>query len=105
MPLRRSAKWAMTLVFCGAGIAGAEADVRLADAAKHLNRPNVRALLQQHVDVNAAEADGTTALHWAAYNDDLETAEILLRAGANVKAANQYGVSPLSLACTNGSGP
>ena len=43
-----------------------------------------------------------TALHWAAYQDDLETAELLVRAGANVKAANRYGVTPLSLACTNG---
>ena len=45
-----------------------------------------------------------TALHWAAYQDDLEIAELLVRAGANVKAANRYGVTPLSLACTNGNG-
>ena len=45
-----------------------------------------------------------TALHWAAYHDDLEIARLLVRAGANVKAANRYGVTPLSLACTNGNG-
>ena len=45
-----------------------------------------------------------TALHWATYQDDLEMAELLVRAGANVKAANRYGVTPLSLACTNGNG-
>ena len=45
-----------------------------------------------------------TALHWATYQDDLEIAELLVRAGANVKAANRYGVTPLSLACTNGNG-
>ncbi|MBI3471384.1 MAG: ankyrin repeat domain-containing protein, partial [Candidatus Solibacter usitatus] len=50
------------------------------------------------------QADGTTALHWAAHQEDLETAELLVRAGANVKAANRYGVTPLSLACTNGNG-
>ncbi|HYV32233.1 MAG TPA: ankyrin repeat domain-containing protein, partial [Candidatus Binatia bacterium] len=44
----------------------------------------------------------TTALHWAVYNDDAETAGLLVRRGANVKAANGYGVPPLSLACTNG---
>ena len=43
-----------------------------------------------------------TALHWAAYQDDLETPALLVRAGANAKAANRYGVTPLSLACTNG---
>ena len=46
-----------------------------------------------------------TALHWAAYHDDdLEIGELLLVAGADVKAANRYGVTPLSLACTNGNG-
>jgi ankyrin repeat protein len=45
-----------------------------------------------------------TALHWATYQDEAETAQLLVRAGANVKAANRYGVTPLSLACTNGNG-
>jgi ankyrin repeat protein len=52
--------------------------------------------------VNAPQSDGMTALLWAAYHDDRETAELLMRAGANVKVANRYGVTPLSLACTNG---
>ena len=54
--------------------------------------------------MNAPQVDGMTALHWAAYHDDLEIAKLLVRAGANVKAANRYGVTPLSLACTNGNG-
>ena len=76
----------------------------LADAAEKMDRARVRALLKQRVDVNAPQVDGMTALHWAAYHDDLEIAELLVRAGANVKAANRYGVTPLSLACTNGNG-
>ncbi|MEO7649456.1 MAG: ankyrin repeat domain-containing protein [Bryobacteraceae bacterium] len=83
---------------------GADSSPRLADATKEMDRAAIRALLQKRVDVNAAQVDGATALHWAAYNDDLDTAGLLVRAGANVKAANRYGVTPLSLACTNGNG-
>lgn len=54
-------------------------------------------------EVNAKEADGTTALHWAARNDDREMAGVLLRLGADPKAANRYGVTPLQLAAVNGS--
>ena len=65
----------------------------------------VRTLLTQRADANAAEADGTTALHWAAHFDNLAAADLLIKAGANVQAANRYGVTPLWLACINGSAP
>jgi uncharacterized protein len=81
----------------------AASDAPLADAAEKMDRSRVRALLAQGVDVNAPQIDGMTALHWAAYQDDVEIAELLMRAGANVKAVSRYGVTPLSLACTNGS--
>ena len=61
----------------------------------------MRALLKQHVDVNAAQGDGTTALHWAADLDNLTIADLLIRAGARVDAANDLGATPLHLACTN----
>jgi ankyrin repeat protein len=75
----------------------------LAEAAEKLDRAAIRALLKQHADVNVPQADGMTALHWAAYHDDLDIAGLLLRAGANARAANRYGVTPLAMACTNGS--
>jgi uncharacterized protein len=75
------------------------------DAVKDGDRAGAIALLRQHVDVNAAEPDGTTALHWAARQDDRELADLLIKAGANVKAANRYGVTALYLACVNGSAP
>ncbi|MDQ3623735.1 MAG: ankyrin repeat domain-containing protein [Verrucomicrobiota bacterium] len=53
--------------------------------------------------MNAPQADGMTALHWAAYHDDLETAKLLATAKAQAQAANRYGVTPLTLACQNGS--
>ena len=86
-----------------AGAAGA--DLRLVEAVKQQDKRAVQTLLQQRVDVNAAEADGTTALHWAAYRNDPETLAQLIRGGANVRAANRYGVHPLSIACLNASAP
>jgi ankyrin repeat protein len=59
-------------------------------------------LLQARVDVNAPQVDGTTALHWATFNDDPDTVALLVRAGANVNAVNRYGVPPLAEAATNG---
>src|SRR5262245_7002077 len=81
----------------------AAADARLVQAVKTVNKAAVASLLQQRVDVNSAEADGTTALHWAVRSDDFELVDRLIRAGANVKVANRYGITPLYLACENGS--
>jgi ankyrin repeat protein len=78
-------------------------DLRVVAAAKAGDRAAVRAALAQKADVNAAEPDGTTALHWAARADDRETVDLLLRAGARVDAVNRYGVTPLALAAENGS--
>ena len=75
----------------------------LVDAAKNGDRDALRALLQKGAIVNAAEADGTTALHWASYRDDVESAGLLIRAGADVNAANDLGVTPLWTASQNGS--
>jgi ankyrin repeat protein len=88
------------LLLASAKTAGAQ--MRLVDAVKAADKTAVRALLNQRVDVNAPQADGTTPLHWAAHGDDSEIVELLVRAGANVKAANRYGVTPLWLACMNG---
>ncbi|MCI0535417.1 MAG: ankyrin repeat domain-containing protein [Verrucomicrobiales bacterium] len=84
----------------GAFTHGAES--RLADAAEKSDRASIRTLLKQRADVNAPQADGMTALHWAAYRDDFETAKALVDAKANVAATNRYGVTPLSVACQNG---
>ena len=77
-------------------------EARLVEAAKKMDRAAIRNLIEQRLDVNAPQVDGTTALHWAAYQEDEETVALLLKAGANAKAANRYQVTPLSLACTNG---
>ena len=79
------------------------ASSEIADATMNRNKDAVRSLLLKKADVNAPQVDGTTALHWAVRTDDLETADLLIRAGANVSAANREGVTPLMLAATNGS--
>src|SRR4051812_39157500 len=74
-------------------------DTRLSEAAMRNNRGAVRTLLAQKVDVNAAQGDGNTALHWAAYHGDAEMVQMLLQAGADVKAKTRIGeMTPLLLA-------
>lgn len=73
----------------------------LADAAEKSDRATLRSLLKQRANVDAPQADGMTALHWGAHRDDLETARLL--ADASVAVTNRFGVTPLSLACQNGS--
>jgi ankyrin repeat protein len=92
----------MVILLSGASLAVAQNDRRLADAVKAKDKEAVRSLLEQHVDVNSAQADGATALMWAAHWNDLETTDLLIRAAANANAANDNGVTALSLACTNG---
>src|SRR5207244_7923664 len=91
----------LTLLLCSQSIAAPSSD--LADAAMNKNKDAVRSLLQKKTDVNAPQVDGTTALHWAVRADDLETADLLIRAGANASAANREGVMPMQLAAINGS--
>ncbi len=77
----------------------------VADAAMSGNREAVRTLLKQAADVNAAQGDGMTALHWAAMKDDAELVQTLLFAGANVRATTRIGAyTPLILAARSGSG-
>jgi ankyrin len=84
-------------------ITASGAELSVLDAAKNADRSAVRALIAQGADVNAAEADGTTALHWASYREDVESADLLLRAGARVNSANDLGATPLWIASQNGS--
>jgi uncharacterized protein len=90
-------------LFLAAIVSSASVDTRLADAAQQDNKAAVNALLAQKIDVNQAQGDGMTALHWAASNDDLEMVRALLMAGANVKAETRIGaVTPIFMACRNG---
>jgi ankyrin repeat protein len=83
----------------------AAAESPVADAAARGDREAVKALLKQAADVNGAQGDGMTALHWAAMNGDTELAQMLIVAGANVKATTRLGTyTPLYLASQQGHG-
>ncbi|HEX8031973.1 MAG TPA: ankyrin repeat domain-containing protein [Vicinamibacterales bacterium] len=84
---------------------GAAADAPVADAAAKGDREAVKSLLKSAADVNAAQGDGMTALHWAAMNGDAELAQMLIYAGANVRATTRLGTyTPLYLASQQGHG-
>src|SRR2546426_5579355 len=101
MSIRRLAGCSVVMLVFVNGVFAASAD--LADAVMKGNKAAVRSLLQKKADVNAAQSDGTTALHWAARLDDLETADLLIHSGANASAATRGGATPLELAAVNGS--
>jgi ankyrin repeat protein len=99
----------MHRVLVGLGLAAAisvgvnAAESLVADAASRGDREAVKALLKKAADVNAAQGDGMTALHWAAMNGDVELAEMLVYAGANVRATTRLGTyTPLYLASQQG---
>ncbi len=78
-------------------------DAPVADAAMEGNVALVRSLLTDGADVNTAQGDGSTALHWAAYRDEPAMARILLEAGADVAATTRIGdYTPIFLAARNG---
>src|SRR5688500_17243110 len=91
----------LSMLLGAAPASAATTDV--ADAAMRGDRAAVRAALARKADVNAPQADGTTALHWAVEQDDVEMADVLIRAGARVALRTREGVTPLQLAAINGS--
>ncbi len=87
----------------GAGFLHAAAPASVVDAAMQGNRDAVKTLLKQGADVNTAQGDGMTALHWAVQKADLDLVKTLLYAGANIKATTRIGgYTPLLIASRNG---
>jgi ankyrin repeat protein len=89
------------LAVCGSARAAQTAEV--AEAAMRGDHVELRSLLEHGADVNAAQGDGMTALHWAAVNADLDVAKWLVYAGANVHATTRLNaIAPLWLAAQSG---
>jgi ankyrin repeat protein len=92
----------VALVLVLAALAAAQAAPALVDAAQAGDSKAVRALLREKPDVDAAQPDGMTALHWAVQHNDLEMTNLLLGAGASHATTNRTGAKPLYLAAING---
>src|SRR3954469_5820542 len=100
----RTLRYGMLRAVALAALLYAAPSAAVADAAMQGNKDAVKSLLKQAADVNAAQGDGMTALHWAAMKDDADLAQTLLFAGANVRATTRIGsYTPLILAARNGS--
>ncbi len=98
-------RWLLSVGLCALSPGMVDGSVRapIADAAMQGDRETVRMLLKQGADVNAAQGDGMTALHWAASTNDVELAGILTHAGANLRAATRInGYTPLLMAAKAG---
>ena len=74
----------------------------IASAAERGDLAAVRDLIAKKADVNSAQPDGATALHWAVYRNDSTMTDSLLRAGAKAAVTNRNGVSPLYMASLYG---
>ena len=78
----------------------------LPEAAMRGDIATVRKLLDQNVDVNSAQGDGMTALHWAAERGNVALAELLLKARADTRATTRVGnYTPLHIAAKSGNAP
>ena len=103
--MRRVVSTIGLVIALAVGLNASIADSPIADAASRGDREAVKALLKNAADVNAAQGDGMTALHWAAMNGDAELAQLLIVAGANIKATTRLGsYTPLYLASRHGHG-
>jgi ankyrin repeat protein len=102
MSVARVCSGSLALLITGLASAAPQGAPPLVEAAEHGDRVAVSRLLDQGAAVDMRAVDGTTALHWAARADRLETIQLLLESGADASAADRYGVTPLYLAAENG---
>ena len=101
--MRRQLRYAILIALLATSFVAAAGPAPVADAAMARERETVKTLLKNGADVNAAQGDGMTALHWASRNGDAELAQMLLFAGANVKATTRLGgYTPLMMAAEQG---
>jgi ankyrin repeat protein len=94
--LKSCTTYISALVMLVAASSAAFAQSPLADRIQSGDRKAALAMIAAGTDVNKAQPDGTTALHWATYRVDRELVQTLLKKGARADVANRYGASPLA---------
>src|SRR5580698_3627286 len=70
--------------------------VSLASLIQEGNHKAALAQIRAGADVNAAQPDGTRAIHWAVYRVDYEILDALITKKAKAEVANQFGSTPLA---------
>jgi ankyrin repeat protein len=93
---------AVLLVSAVGMVVTAQQKSAVADAVERGNKTELQTLLTRKTDVNATQLDGTSALHWAVYRNDVAVVDQLLKAGAKVSIANRQGITPLYMASLYG---
>ena len=104
--MKRQSLFVLVMAIVLTAALGAQSTSPVADAAMRGDKDAVRNLIKQGADVNGAQGDGMSALHWAAERGDALLTEMLLFAGANINALTRIGqYTPLHLAGKSGSAP
>ena len=86
----------LAALFLACAVATAQADSPLADTIKSGDRKAAVEMIGKGIDVNAAQGDGTTPLHWASYQVDLDLVKLLISKGARADVKNSFGATPLA---------
>ena len=84
-------------------VGAAEMSRELIEAVRTDDLNQVERLIMSGVEVSGKRGDGSTALHWAVHRENIEISDLLIDSGADINAADDHGVTPLALACLNGS--
>jgi ankyrin repeat protein len=101
--LMTNCRWLVAGLLCLSVTIQVAAGSAVADAAKARDIAAVKAMLQNGGDVNATQGDGMTALHWAATHGDTTLTQMLLAAGANIRATTRLGgITALHIASQGG---
>ena len=91
-------RWKLIMVYICAiifSISGFAVAEPLLEAAKEGDLSKVEGLIAEGSDVNIADGNGTTPLHFAADRGHIDVVELLISKGANVNAETNGGYSPL----------